>query len=209
MNEENLTAAPRDEWVPADVDTVRAFDAMFCPQTVPAGYAAALGYAGGSSAARAWTDEEWARVSHLARMPIWVPTPGLDNPLQAAIEFAAVLERLGVPPAWRNGGRHVRVLWDLETGREPDPRWLDRAADRLRSAGYFSVSYGSPSWAFGQPRRAGYLPANPTGEPHLYLHPDVVGTQYEWDKAVPGGVVNSSLLTVDLVRSLWLPTPAS
>lgn len=192
-------------WVEGQIDTVLMFDASHCPSPVPQGYAACMGYAGGSSAAHEWTPDEWARVAHLPRLPVWVPTPGRDNPRQAALAFARRLTELGVPRADQQGGRHVRCLWDMETGTEPDPGWLDIAADVLHARGYFSLSYGSTSWAFGQTRRAGYFPADPTGVPHLYDHDNVVGTQFRWGVLTDGGIIDESLITTDLLPNLWMP----
>lgn len=162
-------------------ELILGFDAMRCPSRIPTGARFAMPYVFGSSAAHIWTMNELNRVAHMPVLPICVPTPGLDNPRQAAIGLATVLERLGYPRNTTGDGKFYRVLWDLETGKEPDPGWVNVACDYLLSAGWFSEIYGSPSWEFGQPHRAGYFVADPTGKPHLYPAPGVNGTQYMWN----------------------------
>lgn len=192
-------------WVEAEVDTALVWDAAVCPNPLPDGYAACMGYLGGSSAAHEWTPDEWARVAHMPRLPVWVPTPGTDNPRQSALACLARLDALRVPRADQNGGRHVRILWDLETGREPDKGWADAACDVMRAHGYFSLIYGSAAWTFGNPARAGYVVADPTGQPHMYDHPNVAGTQFAWGIPSNGGRIDASLFTVDTVRDFWQP----
>jgi hypothetical protein len=182
------------------------FDAAYCPDPLPFDYTWCMVYAGGSSAARpdGWTSDELARVEHLPRLPVWVPTPGSDNPRQAAMQFRQWLRDHGVPTAQENGGQHVRVLWDLETGKEPDPQWVTIAADYLHQD-YFNLIYGSPSWLFRQPRRAGYMVADPDGIPLLYPHAGGVGKQYAWNVPTPGGPVDANVLLAGVRQRLWQP----
>lgn len=187
---------------------VPGFDAAFCPDPVPLGYQWCEVYAGGSSATRqnGWTDAELARVAHLPRLVVWVPTPGFDNPRQSALGFLNWLWAHGVPDT-NAEGEHTRVMWDLETGREPDAGWLNTAANVLSAHGDWNVLYGSTSWLFGYPVRSGYCVADPTGFPHMYPHPGVVLTQWNWGKRVPGGVIDEDLATADLVSKMWQPEP--
>ncbi len=197
-------------WLRGYVQVIKAFDAENCPNPVPAGFGACMVYAGGSSAAHAWTEQELALVAHLPRLPVWVPTPGVDDPLQAAAGFAAWLKAHQVP-ALNRAGEHTRVMWDLETGREPDPQWLNRAADHLgQLAGVWNLVYGSVSTLFGQPQRAGYVVADfpqppAAGQLHLYQRPGVVATQYSAEVPVPGGVIDEDVFTAELARQIWLP----
>src|SRR5215472_7517315 len=154
------------EWVPGLVPVVKGFDAAHCPDPVPAGYEWCMVYAGGTSATHAWEQAELALVRHLPRLPVWVPTPGSDDPVNAAQLFVAWLKAHNVPPV--RGGEHTRVMWDMETGREPDPEWLKKAASVLALAGYFNLVYGSIDTLFGQPARSGYVVANPTNVLHMY-----------------------------------------
>jgi len=186
-----------------DGDLALLFDSAWCPDPVPDGYDGCLAYAGGTSASHAWTQAELDRVAHLPRLVTWVPTPGADSPRHAAASFRQWLGDHGVPA--RHDEPRVHVLWDLETGREPDPAWVSTACDYLRSAGYDNLIYGSPGWVLGQPRRAGYLVANPTGVPHLYQAPGVVGTQYAWNVPVAGGVIDQDVIVRRLLRRLWQP----
>jgi hypothetical protein len=187
------------------MSVVFGWDAAFCPDPPPteingermsyAGF-----YLGGSSAFHIWTDEERRRLaaSGLRCMPIWVPTPGFENPRQVALAAVAAMRAVGIPhhaAPWRV------LMWDFETGIEPDPPWLNIAADTLASRGYGSLVYGSPlgSGLFSYAARTGYMVADFDGRPTLYPHPHVVGKQYQAGVAVPGGevdldVVDSSIL---------------
>ncbi len=197
-------------WLRGYVEVSKAFDAENCPNPVPAGFDACMVYAGGSSAAHAWSEQELALVAHMPRLPVWVPTPGSDNPATAAADFAAWLKAHNVPAINRKG-EHLRVMWDMETGKEPDPQWLNQAADHLlKLAGVRNLVYGSVSTLFGQPQRAGYVVANfpqppAVGQPHLYQRPGVVATQYSAGVPVSGGVIDEDVFTTQLVQQLWLP----
>ena len=184
------------------------WDAAFCPDPPPTeigGHPMSYGgfYLGGSSAFHVWTDEERRRLaaSRLRGMPIWVPTPGSDNPRQVALAAAAALRAVGIP----NHATPWRVLmWDLETGKEPDPPWLNIAADTLASRGYGSLVYGSPggSGLFSYAPRSGYMVASFDGVPELYPHANVVGKQYAANVAVPGGEVDLDVVSSSLLAHL-------
>lgn len=189
----------------AYVDAVPGMDAEYCPDPLPKAARWWMVYAGGSSAAHAWEADELARVAHLPRLPVWVPTPGLDDPHTAASQFISWLQGHGVPALSQATGERTRVMWDMERGKQPDPAWLDVAADALRAAGYRSLVYGSLDTLLQQPARAGYVVANPTRQAHLYQHPYVVATQYDDDVPVTGGRVDLDVATSQLVRQLWLP----
>lgn len=189
------------------------WDSAYCPPVIPAGFDGCMVYAGGSSYSGVasgirpdgWTAEDLSRLPEgYAKLVVWVPTPGRDNPRQAARMFLDWLQRHRVPTARENEGRHIRLLWDLETGVEPDPHFLNVSAGYMLSAGYFNLSYGSDSWAFGQPQRAGYIVAEPTGEPHMNQHPGVIGDQYAWNVAVPGGGrIDITMVDRGLLNVLW------
>jgi hypothetical protein len=184
------------------------WDAAFCPDPPPAeigGHRMSYGgfYLGGSSAFHVWTDQERRRLaaSGLRCMPIWVPTPGFENPRQVALAAAAALRAVGVPhhaTPWRV------LMWDLETGKEPDPPWLNIAADTLASRGFGSLVYGSPggSGLFSYAQRSGYMVASFDGVPELYPHPHVVGKQYTANQAVPGGEVDLDVVSSSLLAHL-------
>ena len=166
-------------------------------------------YIGGSSAFHVWTPDELLRLDEagesagLLAMPIWVPTPGFENPRQVGLEAAARLRALNIPDhatPWRV------LMWDMETGKEPDPSWLTIAATTLASAGYGSLVYGSVdgSGLFSYPARSGYMVAFPNGQPRLYPHPNVVGTQYQFSVPVPGGVVDLDVVDSSLLAHLGL-----
>jgi hypothetical protein len=197
------TAAPE-----APQALANGWDAAFCPDPVPTeinGRRMSYGgfYLGGSSAFHVWSDAERRRLnaSRLKCMPIWVPTPGTDNPRQVALAAAAAMGSVGIP----NHATPWRVLlWDLETGTEPDPPWLNIAADTLASRGYGSLVYGSPggSGLFSYAPRSGYLVASFDGTPSLYQHPNVVGKQYQANVTVTGGEVDLDVVTPSVLDHL-------
>src|SRR5260370_10121834 len=137
------------------------WDAAFCPDPLPgAGFQFAGAYLGGSSALRVWPDDELARVAHMLVLPIWVPTPFLDNPRQTAIQAAHRLAQVGVP-------HHARpfraMMLDLET--ITNPAWVNAFAGRLASLGFDTIPYGSSGDIFLNPRRPPYPVPDPTGHP--------------------------------------------
>ena len=189
------------------------WDAAFCPDPVPtiingnrqsyAGF-----YIGGSSALHVWNDAERAlldeagETSGLLAMPIWVPTPGFDNPRQAGLAAAAAMEHEGIPAhatPWRV------LMWDMETGNVAAyPSWLTIAADTLASRGYGSLVYGSVdgSGLFAMPPRSGYMVARFDGRPQLYPHADAVGKQYQAGVNVPGGQVDLDVVDAAVLAHL-------
>jgi hypothetical protein len=190
---------------------VYGWDAAFCPDPPPTDlgdadqleFAYGAFYLGGSSAFHTWTDLERRRLaaSGLRCMPIWVPTPGHENPRQVALGAAVALKAAGVPPF----ARPFRALmWDLETGVEPDPSWLTVAANTLASRGYNSLVYGSVdgSGLFSYPSRSGYMVAHFDGIPELFPHPGVVGKQYAAGVAVAGGEVDLNVVSSSLLAHL-------
>jgi hypothetical protein len=191
------------------------WDAAFCPDPVPVDlgdadqveFAYAGFYLGGSSAFHTWTDVERRRLaaSGLKCMPIWVPTPGHENPRQVALEAAAAMLAVGFPPRARPWYRPL--MWDLETGTEPDPGWVRTAALTLHQRGYDSLLYGSVdgSHIFAEPLGpgfSGYIVAHYDGIAELYPHPGVVGKQYAANVAVPGGEVDLDVVAGSLLAHL-------
>ena len=192
------------------------WDAAFCPDPPPtvingvrqsyAGF-----YIGGSSAFHVWTGDERLRLdeageqSGLLVMPIWVPTPGSDNPRQVALQAAEALRSAGYPAYARPWYRPL--MWDLETGLEPDPGWMSVAAGTLHRYGYDSLLYGSVdgSRIFSEPLGpgfGGYIVAHFDGVPALYPHAGVVGKQYAAGVPVPGGQVDLNVVERSLLAHL-------
>jgi hypothetical protein len=94
-------------------------------------------------------------------------------------------------------------MWDLETGVEPDPPWLNIAADTLASRGYGSLVYGSPgNGLFSYAPRSGYMVASFDGKASMYQHPNVAGKQYEANVAVPGGEVDLDVVAAEILTHL-------
>lgn len=187
---------------------VNGWDAAFCPDPAPTvingrRMAYAGFYLGGSSAFRTWPDDERRRISaaRLLAMPIWVPTPGSDNPRQVALQAIAALKAAGIPP---HATPFRAMMWDLETGTEPASQWLTIAANTLAFYGYDNLVYGSPdgSQIFSEPPRLGYIVAFYDGRPSLYPHPGAVGKQYQANVSVPGGQVDLNVLERSILAHL-------
>ena len=134
-------------------------------------------------------------------MPIWVPTPGHENPRQVALQAAAALKAAGIPP---HATPFRALMWDLETGIEPASQWLTVAANTLASYGYDNLVYGSPdgSQIFSEPARLGYIVAFYDGRPSPYPHPGAVGKQYQANVSVPGGQVDLNVLESSIMAHL-------
>jgi hypothetical protein len=169
--------------------TVKAFDAAYCPNPVPGGYTFAEVYIGGSSAYHIWTNAELERVRGLPVLPIWVPTPGSDNPSQIAQGCAARMAALGLPPG---AHRYHAVMLDMEAST--NAAFVAAFAKRLLSLQYDTYVYGSADTVFSLPQCNGYVVADPTGAEHLYARQGktIVGTQYNWDVTVPGGLIDEN-----------------
>jgi hypothetical protein len=187
---------------------VNGWDAAYCPDPVPSvinGRRMAYGgfYLGGSSAFRTWPDDERRRLAASGQraMPIWVPTPGSDNPRQTALQAAAALKAAGIPD---HATPFRALMWDLETGTIPASQWLNIAANTLAAAGYDNLVYGSPegSQIFSVPARLGYIVAFYDGRPSLYPHPGAVGKQYAANVNVPGGQVDLNVLETSIMAHL-------
>jgi hypothetical protein len=187
---------------------VPGWDAAFCPDPLPPGHWAEV-YIGGSSAFRrnGWDDTEVSLVAHLPKLPVWVPTPGHENPRQSALACVSALQRYKVPhhaTPWRT------VLWDLETGVEPDPAWFAVARTTMEAHGYGTMSYGSTAWVFGEPNYTGMIVADWDGDPRLdslrTAHPQalIVGKQYRAGVREPGGTVDLDSLDESVMGHLGL-----
>jgi len=189
-------------------DLVAAWDAALCPDPLPDDSigVACMPYIGGSSAFRVWTGTELARVAHMPKLPIWVPTPGVDNARQAGKACLARLRALGIPATTAAGGKQW-VLADLETGTEPDPSWLTVFVKPIFAAGYEIPRYGSPlgsqifKYSAGT---AGFLVADYDGVAKLYPHPRVIGKQFATEVKVPGGTVDLDVLAPSVLSHLWV-----
>ena len=188
------------------------WDAAFCPAPIPTDIQGlhmsyAGWYLGGSSAFHVWTAGERARLaaSKMRTMPIWVPTPGQDDPRQVAFAAARAMLDARYRP-WHKPW-YCPLMWDLETGTEPDSGWVSVATAALHHYGYDSILYGSidgshilaeplgPGWS-------GYLVADYTGVRHLYPARHVIGTQYAPDVAVPGGQVDLDVVDASVLDHL-------
>jgi len=189
-------------------DLILVWDAATSPDPLPddAIGTACMVYVGGTSAARVWTEPEIDRVAHMPKLPVWVPTPGVDNPRQAGHACIAALQARGITPVNSQGQRQW-VLVDLETGREPAADWLKVFVRPIFQAGYSIPRYGSPdsSHLFDYtPGTVGYWVANFNGQARLYNHANVVGTQFQDLVRTPGGIVDQSVMLPTGLPHLWV-----
>lgn len=191
---------------PLNEGTVQVWDRATCPDPLPDGYAACMPYIGGSSASHVWDATELARVEHLPRLPIWVPTPGQENPRQVAMQAVHRLHQLGVPAVADSCGRRPALLWDMETGRDTDAPWLNIAADYLHAHGYLNLVYASLDVITLLPSRSGRILARPDGINRLTGLPDEVGKQYRWGVPTPGGTIDATVLRETALQMFWQPS---
>lgn len=199
------------------LETALGFDAAWPPNPAPNDYGGrpitwCEVYIGGSSAAHVWTAPELALVTHLAKLPVWVPTPGVDNPGQSARACLNALRSFGVPgfaDPWR------AVLIDLETGASSppnaDPAWLATFRSRIEAGGYDTMVYASMSVVCAYPAYTGRLGACWDGSPGFTCNGEalacsIVGKQYAAEVRVPGGFVDLDVLDSSILPHLWPPT---
>lgn len=187
-------------------ELVYGWDAAFCPDPLPEDSVGTICqvYVGGTSAYRTWTPGERSRVAHMPKLPVWVPTPGTDNPRQEALAFLRELELLGWGPSTASGDR-LYVMVDLETGKEPDAGWLDVFASYIWSAGLSTLEYGSREWIYGYHPKEGRIIADPDGVASLSgLPAHTIGKQYQQNVPVPGGKVDLDVYDARILSHLWI-----
>jgi hypothetical protein len=197
------------------------FDAARCPDPVPVtvGGQPVRGcevYIGGSSAFHVWDAAERDRVDHLPKLPVWVPTPGLDNPGHSAMGCLDALRAAGVPPFARP---YRAVMVDLETGtadpsrRLSDPAWLAAFRARILAAGYDTMPYASANVVFRYPVYTGRIMACWDGSQQFTCNGEqtvlsIAGKQYVAEVHVPGGFVDLNVFTLAVLPHMGLWTPA-
>jgi len=157
----------------------KMFDASVLPAVIPAGYEIAAGYIGGDTP-HVWTEQEWRRVSHLKRLPIWVYDPRSGNPDEDAVEAFLSLYRLGATVG-------APLALDMET--HVDKEYVIRFSSLIKWARLRCWVYGSADTVFGNPSADGFWVGDWTGTPHM--HGGGVATQYargnEYDSSVVEG----------------------
>lgn len=176
--------------------TKRMYDASTPPAHPPA-WEAVAAYIGGNTP-HVWTIAEWNAQPARWRLPIYVRSnPGSHSPhVDAALAVAWLLAH-GVPHG-------SAVALDLETAVAPS---YVRAFDAdLKAVGYVTLTYGSLSTVFGNPKTSGgYWVAHYTGKDHM--EPRAVATQWASDRQL--GKPWDASTVADSVP-LWdtRPTPA-
>lgn len=218
MNEQAIEAEVQAALSPG---LTLGFDAARCPDPVPVTVGGQQVrwcevYIGGSSAFHVWDAAERARVDHLPKLPVWVPTPGLDNPGQSARGCLDALRALGVPPYAKP---YRAVMVDLETGSaDParglaDPGWLAAFRARILAAGYDTMPYASANVIFRYPAYTGRVMACWDGSTAFECNGErlagtIVAKQYVAEVHVPGGFVDLDVMTSAILPHLGLWKPA-
>jgi len=187
---------------------VLGWDAAYCPNPIPTHYGTqplewCEVYIGGSSATRqhGWSAAELVRVEHMPKLPVWVPTPGWDNPRQSALACVAALAAFRVPAfatPWR------AVLIDLETGaaKPPgaDPSWLQHFQSVIVTRGYDTMAYASTSVVGAYPVYTGRIGACPDDDENLSkcygkdVTVGLAGKQFAWLGAYDLDVLGSQVM---------------
>lgn len=199
------------------MSVILGFDAAFCPDPVPVALSGQpVGwcevYIGGTSAFHVWTAAEVARVADLPKLPVWVPSPGLDNPGQAGMDCLNALRVAGVPD---HTAPYRAVMVDLETGAaagQADPGWLAAFRARILAGGYDTMPYASMNLVFGYPAYLGRIGACWDGSQSFTCNGEalagtIVGKQYAAEVATPGGFVDLDVLDSAIMPHLgrWYP----
>jgi hypothetical protein len=141
------------------------------------------------------------RVEHLPKLPVWVPTPGYENPRQSALACVAALAAFRVPAyaaPWR------AVLVDLETGaaRPPgsDPSWLEQFRAVIMGKGYDTMTYASMSVVGDYPVYTGRIGACPDGHADMsrcygeHVTVGIVGKQFAWLRSYDVDVIEPQVM---------------
>ena len=170
------------------------FDAYKLPPAWPAcdGF---MAYAGGDDL-HSWSDQEIHQAAATAPecLPVWEYGPGRAGGADGTA-FAAWLDGHGVPLG-------CAALLAMETF--VDGPYVEAFAAKMGQREV--VLYGSISSLFNNPPQpGGWFPANPTGSPHLFAHPGVIGTQYAWCSLNQTGQFQVDLSLVTETVRLWQP----
>lgn len=167
------------------------FDASVPPSSAYPGSAAVAGYLGGNTP-HVWTPEEWRRFATLRQFPIWVGYLEAD-PAGHAADAAAAMQSLGWTPGHNDPASTRACILDFET--EIDAAWVDAFANRIYTAGYVTIVYGSESTIIDNPARDGRWIALYNGEANIPDDPEAIGHQYRADVPWGNTQVDLSVIT--------------
>jgi hypothetical protein len=132
-------------------------------------------YCGGATP-HVWTKQQIDMQTSEFLLPVYVPF-GWGSPVAEAEQFLSELADIGVPD-------HVAYMLDAELLGNGDASQINAFCDLLAKHHYGGLIYGSIDQVFTWPPRSGYVVANPTGVPHMYEHPFVKGTQWDWETRI-------------------------
>jgi hypothetical protein len=167
---------------------IKCFDASDqIPSAAPPGCEACLGYIGGTAALHTWTLQEWQRFGQLIQFPCWMADFSGDPGKQGS-QAAEAATKLG----WR---AKRAIILDMEAVN--DPSFLSAWAAEVRKADFTPVWYGSLVYSAQASAYVRWL-ADPDGV--AGLQPGFHAVQYDWNVAVPGGVVDFSVVDSELAR---------
>lgn len=143
------------------------------PHVLPKDTHIVAGYIGGDTP-HVWTDKEWERFHGIKKLPIFVRSNvvGSVGGKQDGFTALEALYALKVPQG-------SAVVYDRETNTDRDATIA--FGQILSWAHYYVFPYGSKGNLFDHPSLNGYWVADPTGHPHMYDHPRVVATQFQFD----------------------------
>ena len=173
----------------------KCFDAAFPPAQAPDGCGAVLGYIGRPGPGRLdrdehpWTLEEWLRFGHIRQFPCWV-TDFSKDPRASAADAVHLARALG----WNSGRAIVFDTEDLV-----DRPWCVVFAAEIEGYYFTPVNYGSASVVARN--GCGWLwLAKWDGDPQLEDGQGVEAHQYVAGVTVPGGIVDFSVVSDDLLH---------
>lgn len=135
----------------------------------------ACGYVGGDTP-HVWTEAQWRKQTAKYLLPIYVPFRG-GNPKLQGVQCADTLRAAGVP-------EHVLYAVDAELLWQGDASGINAFCDVTAERHNGALIYAQLSLIFSLPPRSGYWVANPTGVPHMYEHPFVKGTQWDFETRI-------------------------
>jgi hypothetical protein len=144
------------------------------------------GYIGGA-AANIWTDDDWRRVSHKPKLPIYVTRPDKTGKY-CGLECIMALYTLGIP-------RGTAVAADLELLSSDVPlmnEWLEDFYRVLSFFGYEVWKYGSLDYLFNVDGVDGSWLATNSKVEKQYAHAGQHATQ--WLFGSDNGQTDSSLI---------------
>lgn len=136
---------------------------------------------------------DWQKFPKDRKLPMFVRSTvvGRDGGEADGWDAVKKLRDLGVP-------KGSVCVYDRETNT--DAEGTQAFGNILHYVGFECWPYGSTGNIFEHPALNGYFVADPTSVPHMYDHPDVMMTQFEWN--TPKGWDESEIRLWQLLHKL-------